>query len=134
GERTQVRAAGEVRVERGRFHERADLEQPPPVVAREWPAEQLDRARVRMEQAGEQAHRRRLAGAVGAEEAVDNPARDGQVEAVEGEPRAVALAQAARRQGEGAGGGHRRLSCPGDASRAARLWFLASRAARDVRI
>ena len=68
-------AAGQVRVERRRLDQRADLEQALPIAAPERPAEQLDRARVRVEQAGEQAHRRRLAGAVRAEEAVDDAAR-----------------------------------------------------------
>ena len=71
-----------------------------PVAAPERLAEQLDRARVRVEQPGEEPHRRRLAGAVGTQEAVDDPGRHGQVEAVEREARAIALPEPARGEGE----------------------------------
>ena len=75
---------------------------PPP----ERPPEDLDRARIGVDEPGEQAHRRRLARAVRAEEAVDDAGRDGQVEPGEGRPRAVALLQAARRERESVGSGH----------------------------
>ena len=65
----------------------------------ERPAEHLDRAGVRVGEPGQQPHGRRLARAVGAQEAVDRRRGDGQVQAVERGPRAVALDQAARRDG-----------------------------------
>jgi hypothetical protein len=52
---------------------------------------------------GQGAHRRRLAGAVGSEEAVHHARRDRKVETVERAPRSVTLAQAARRQGQTTG-------------------------------
>ena len=91
GERPQVLAAGQVRVEGRRLDERPDLEQPVPVAPAERPAEDLDRTRVGMDQAGEQPHRRRLAGAVRAEEAVHDAGRHGQVQPGEGGPRPVPL-------------------------------------------
>ena len=100
GERPQVLPAGQVRVEGRRLDERSDLEQPVPVAPAERPAEDLDRARVGMDQAGQQPHRRRLAGAVRAEEAVHDAGRHGQVQARQGDPGSVALREPARREGQ----------------------------------
>ncbi len=54
-----------------------------------------DAARGRAVQAEDHAHRRRLAGAVGAEEAGDPAGLDGEVDAVDGDLRAVRLGEAA---------------------------------------
>jgi hypothetical protein len=51
----------------------------------------LDQAFVRLEQGREDAHGRRLPGAVGAQQPQDRPLRDHQVEAVERDDLAVAL-------------------------------------------
>src|SRR5699024_10111742 len=56
-------------------------------------AEDLDAATVGAQQAEDDAQRRRLAGAVGAEEAVDLPAGDLEVEAVEGAGAPVGLGE-----------------------------------------
>src|SRR5450759_65013 len=70
------------------------------VSALEWPAEDLDRPAICVDQPCQDAHRRRLAGAVGSEVAVNHASRDRQVETVERAPGAVALAQATSRQSE----------------------------------
>ena len=71
-------------------------------------AEHPRRPRGRSRQAGEDAQRGRLAGAVGAQEAVDRTLWDGEVDAVEGARRAVDLGEAPdldRRRGGPAGSG-----------------------------
>src|SRR5206468_11782581 len=78
-------------IERRRLDERADLEQPPAVPASERPAQQLHPARVGVDEPGEDAHRRRLAGTVRAEEAVDDTRWNREIEAVERHHLAVAL-------------------------------------------
>ena len=85
-------------------------------------------AGVGVEKPGEEPHRRRLAGAVRAEEAVDDAGRDRQVEAGEGGPRAVAC-EAAGGQGEAVGGAGDRsvLVVRGAARRASSRPFLAGR-------
>ena len=85
-ERSQVLAPGKVRIERWRLDERPDVEQAVPVGPPERLAKHLDRARVGMDQAGQQPHRGRLAGAIRAEEAVHDAGRHGQVKAVQGDP------------------------------------------------
>ena len=103
GQRTQVFAAAQVRIEGRRFDESTDLEQPPPIASPERPAQHLDRSRVGSDEAGQQPHRGGLAGAIGSEEPVDHAGRHRQVEPVEGEALAVALAQAPRGEGEAVG-------------------------------
>ena len=105
----KVLSRRQVGVERRRLDERTDIEQAASIAASERPPENLDRARIGMDEPGEQPHRGRLARAIRAQEPVDHPGRDGQVEPGEGRPRAVALLQAARRERESVGSGH---GCP----------------------
>ena len=93
GERAQVLAARQERVERRRLDQRADVEQALAVAAPERPPEELDLPAVRADEAGQDAHRRGLAGAVRAEEAVHDARRHAQVEPVEGHLGPVALGQ-----------------------------------------
>ncbi len=88
----EVLAAGEVAVEARLLDDRPDARQRRRAVAGEVVAEQ-------------EADERGLAGAVGAEEAEGDAARDLEVDAVEGRPLAEALAEAARLDGESGGGG-----------------------------
>jgi hypothetical protein len=71
-----------------------------PVGPRERPTEHLDRPTVGSEEAGQQAHRRGLAGTVRPEEAVDDPGRDRKVESIERASRAVALAEGTGSEGK----------------------------------
>ena len=98
GELSQVGASGKVGVEGRRLDERADTVEAMAVAAGERLAQDLDGTAVGMDQPGEQAHRRRLPGPVRTQKAVHDAGRDGQVEPVEGQTRAVALAQPACRQ------------------------------------
>jgi hypothetical protein len=68
----EIGSAGEVWVERGRLDQRPNLEQATTIAPTERPAKQLDRAAVRVDQAGEEAHRRGLPGAVRAKETVND--------------------------------------------------------------
>ena len=99
-ESAQVGPPRQVGIEGRRLDQRADVEEPAPVAPPERPAEQLDRAAVGVDEAREQAHRRRLAGAVRPEEAVDDAGRHGQVETGQRHPRAVVLLETPRREGE----------------------------------
>jgi len=112
---TEVGAGREVRIEGRRFDKRSHLEQATSIAALERLAEQLDHAAVGVDQPGQDSHGRRLAGAVGPEEAVHDARRYRQVEAVEGVPRPVALAQATGRKGEAVRAAH---AGPPPASRA----------------
>ena len=99
-EGSQVVSTGQVWIERGRLHERTDVEESMPIATRERPTEQLDRAPVGMDQPCQNPHGRGLARPVRAEEAVHDARRDSQVETVERESRPVALPESARRERE----------------------------------
>ena len=113
GQRAQVCPRRQVRIERWRFDQRADVEQDPPPPAIEFLAEHLDRATVAVHETGQDAHRRRLAGTVGTEEAVHDAGRHGQVEAVEGSAlrRSSCAGRAGRGPVAGYRGGHRPPAC-----------------------
>src|SRR4029077_5150849 len=96
----EVLAPGQEGVEGGRLDERTDVEESMAIAPAEGLAQDLDLARVGVDEAGQQPHRRRLAGPVRPEEAVDDPVRDGQVESGECGSSAVALAKIARRERE----------------------------------
>ena len=106
----QVLAAGQERIERGRLDERPHLEQAPPIALAEGASEQLDRPRIRVDQAGQQTHRRGLAGTVRAQEAVDDAVRHGQVQTREGHPRSISLVECPGSDRQPARAG-RRCSC-----------------------
>ena len=106
GEGAQVLAPRQVGIERWRLDQGTDLEQAAAVPSPERLAEHLDGARVGMDQAGQQPHRRRLAGPVRAEEPVDDPGRDRQVQSGQGDARAVALLEPSGGEGESVGIGH----------------------------
>src|SRR5439155_7558900 len=112
-----------------RLDEGADLEQPPTVSASERPAEQLDAARVGMDEPREDAHRRRLAGTVGAQEAVHDARRDREIQAVERDHLAVALDEPAGRERQAILGGGRHAPASGcGALRITRVSSLDARA------
>jgi hypothetical protein len=92
GEGPQVVAAGQVRVEGGRLHQRADSGERFGGAGRL--AEQGRAARSGPHQPQQHAQRRRLAGAVGPEEADHLAPLDGQVQPVDGDVVAVALREA----------------------------------------
>ncbi len=89
----EVFAAGEVAVERRALDERADAAERTAVARGERLAEDLHRAAARPQQAQQQADRRRLAGAVGTEEAVDGAGRHREVQLVDAVAAREALAQ-----------------------------------------
>jgi len=84
GQHLQIVRTGQIRVEAGRFDQRADAVE---VTGR--PAEQPHAARRRPDQPQQHPQRRRLAGAVRAEETVDLARQHGQVHPVDGEMFAV---------------------------------------------
>jgi hypothetical protein len=92
-EQRQVRPAGQVGVEPGPFHQRADLGQHRSRRAGHGPAEHLDAPGGGEHQAEQHAHGGGLAGAVGAEEAEQVALADLQVDAVHGDDAAVPLGQ-----------------------------------------
>ena len=99
GQRLQVLAAAQLRVERGRLDERADLAQ----VGRglgEAAAQDRSAARRRADQAEQHPDRRGLAGPVRADEPADRPRGDGQRHVVDNGAVAEALGQPGRRHGE----------------------------------
>ena len=96
----QVFARREVRVERRRFDQGAHVVEDVAPRTVEALAEERDRARVGADEPGQQAHRRRLAGAVGSQETVDHAARDFQVETGQGRLPAVRLLKTAGRKGQ----------------------------------
>ena len=113
GDRTEVLATGQERIEGRRLDEGADLEQPPTVSASERPAEQLDAARVGMDEPREDAHRRRLAGTVRAQEAVHDASRDREIQTVERDHLAVALDEPAGGERQAILGGGRHAPASG---------------------
>jgi hypothetical protein len=100
-EQDQVLAPGEVLVDRGELPGEADERADGVGVLDDVVAEHAGAALVRREQRGEHADRRRLARAVGAEDAVDGAARDLEVDAVDGPGGAERLAEAVGLDGEG---------------------------------
>ena len=92
----EVLAAGEVGVEARRLDEARDAIQCAHAVDHRIPAEQPCAARARTDQPEQHAQRCRLAGAVGAEVAVDVARLDGQVDVVDGRDVAVGLDESAR--------------------------------------
>jgi hypothetical protein len=84
GEALQVLPAGEVGVEAGRLDEAGDAPEHGGPVAVPGAAEDAQGAGVGPDQAEEHAQERRLARAVGAEDAVDLPGRDPDRDAVDG--------------------------------------------------
>ena len=91
GEQFEVLARGQVRVEARRLDKARDPLQGACAVAHRVAAEQLDDALAGRDQAERHAQRRRLAGAVGAEEPVHVAGVDVQVDVVDREDLVVAL-------------------------------------------
>ena len=92
-EEREVAPSRQVRVRRRPLDQRADLRQHPPRGPRHLLAEQLDPSRGGQDQAEQHPDRRRLAGAVGAEEAVDVALADVEVDLVHGRDRPEPLGQ-----------------------------------------
>ena len=92
-------AAGHPAVEARLLAEVADVARQLEAAVGDGDAGHHGRAAGGVPEAGQQAQRRRLAGAVGTQEAEDGARRDGQVEAIEGHDRPVVLGQAARLDG-----------------------------------
>ena len=88
-------AAGEQRVERGLLERGADRRAHRGALAHDVVARHARRARGGRQQRREHQHGRRLAGAVGAEEAVDLAGLDAQVDAVDGARPVLELADEA---------------------------------------
>src|SRR5579884_2082231 len=97
GEQAQVAPARQVGVEPRPLDEPGDAVERPRALDERVASVQLDAARRRPDQAEHHPQRRRLAGAVRAEEAVDVAGVDGQVDLVHGDEVAVALEQGSRR-------------------------------------
>ena len=79
----EILARGEMAVERRALDRRPDAPQDLDAVLAERPAEHVDRAFLLAQESEDQAQRRGLARAVGAEEAVDRPGRDFEIDLVE---------------------------------------------------
>ena len=89
-----------------------DIEQAAPIPTPEGPPEQLDPTGVRVDQTGEEAHRRGLPSAVRPKEPVDDARRNREVQPVEGSARPVALRESAGRERVVDGSGHRVIVAP----------------------
>ena len=98
----QVLAAGQVLVDRRELAGEADEAAHGVGLGDDVVAEHAGAAGVRAQQRGEHADRRRLAGAVGAEHAVDGAGGDREVDAVDGAGGSEGLAEAGGLDGEGA--------------------------------
>ena len=108
GEQDQVLAAGQVLVDRGELAREADRAADRVGLGDHVVPEDLGLARVGLEQRGEHADRGGLAGAVGAEHAVDRAATNGEIDAVDGLGVAEGLDEAGDFDGEWGGGWHGR--------------------------
>lgn len=94
GEQPEVLAAGEVTVDRGVLAGDADAAADGGRIAEQVVPGDPGRAGVRAQQRGQQPYGRRLARAIGAEEAADSALRDGQIESAQGVDLAEPLLQA----------------------------------------
>ena len=101
----EVLGAREVRVEAGLLDDRPDAGEGGGAAAREVVAEQADVPGRRLREAEEHADERRLARAVRPEEPERVPARDLEVDRLEGRPLTEALAEPVGLDGEGGGHG-----------------------------
>jgi hypothetical protein len=93
-ESVQIRSGRQVGVEGRRLDECADLEEELAAVPIEWLPQDLDPATVGVKQTGEEPHGRRLAGTVRTQEPVHDARGHGQVQPIERQAGAVALAEA----------------------------------------
>jgi hypothetical protein len=93
GDELEILAAGQERVEARLLDDRTDPRQSLRALLGHRPSQQSHRARGRLREAQEHADERRLDGAVRAEIPERRPAADSQVDRVDGDPLAEALAQ-----------------------------------------
>ena len=112
GHHGQVLLAGQARVVGGALDEGADGSRRQGVALADWASQDAHAARRRAGQSQQELHRGGLAGAVGAQEAVDAAGGHGQVQAVDGVDTVVGAGQSLRdhheslRGGGGGWGGH----------------------------